>query len=242
MRIGTWNVEYARGLTHNARRQVRLQQADADIWILTETHDDLTPGEDWQAVSSDTRRGADPGGRWVTIWTRLPLIKALDVTDADRTAACLVEAPTGPLIVFGTVLPWHADRGEIPTTPPSRNWQEQYRVIPDQAADWRRLQAAFPQAALCVAGDLNMNLGGPQYYGTATGRTLLADAMAASGLKAATAFDCVPAGLLEHPMIDHVLLPQAWMAAARVAHAWEGTSPSDGKLSDHSGAVVEVSD
>ena len=138
------------------------------------------------------------------------------------------------------MLPWHADRGEIPTTPPPRNWQEQYRAIPDQAADWRRLQATFPQAALCVAGDLNMNLGGPHLYGTAEGRALLAEAMASSGLAAATAFGCLPAGLLQHPMIDHILLPQAWMAGARVAQAWEGADHIHGRLSDHSGVVVEV--
>jgi len=35
---------------------------------------------------------------------------------------------------------------------------------------WRRLREQFPDLPIVVAGDLNMNLGGQHYYGTARGR------------------------------------------------------------------------
>lgn len=42
MRIGTWNVEYAyEGRLDVLRRVMTVNQAD--IWVLTETHDDLVP-------------------------------------------------------------------------------------------------------------------------------------------------------------------------------------------------------
>ncbi len=42
MRIGTWNVEYAYAPRLAALREV-LTANSADIWVLTETHDDLMP-------------------------------------------------------------------------------------------------------------------------------------------------------------------------------------------------------
>jgi hypothetical protein len=46
VKIGTWNVEYAEGEAKNRLRLQRLHQAQADVWVLTETHDrlDLGPG------------------------------------------------------------------------------------------------------------------------------------------------------------------------------------------------------
>lgn len=40
LRIGTWNVEYA-NLANNPRRLELMHTANADIWVLTETRDEL---------------------------------------------------------------------------------------------------------------------------------------------------------------------------------------------------------
>jgi len=40
------------------------------------------------------------------------------------------------LIVFGTVLPWHSDRGKHPIGTKVRNWSEHYRVIDEQCEEW----------------------------------------------------------------------------------------------------------
>ncbi len=236
MRIGTWNVEYARGVDKNARRLRRLREMDCDVWILTETHDDLHPGPEYTALSTEPRMRKGPIGRWTTIWSRFPL-ERVAVTDGDRTVSALVRAPFGQLLVFGTVLPWHTDVGPQQTAPV---WSEFYRVVPEQAREWAALRAAYPDASLCVAGDLNMNLGGPHYYGTAKGRAMLREGIAAAGMRCVTETERVPPGTLAHPNIDHICLSESLAAAAHVSDAWPGTDGDGVRLSDHSGLVVAI--
>ncbi len=239
LRIGTWNLDHARGVTAKARRIALLAAMDADIWVLTETNDDHAP-EGFRGAHSAPRDGSRPGGRWVSIWSRLPILEVIPVADANRTVAALIDTPLGRTVVFGTVLPWHSDRGEPPSDPPPRNWQEQDRVTPLQGAASRDLRHAFPDARLCVAGDLNMNLGGPHLYGTARGRGLLTRAMEEADLACLTSFDRVPAGALKQGLIDHILFDAAYAERAEVVATWEGRTADGARLSDHSGAVVAL--
>lgn len=235
IRIGTWNVQYAAGAAKNVARLERLRGADADVWVLTETHDVLAlPG--YTAVSTEQRPTGRTGGRWTTIWSRYPVIERVTVCDRVRTVGALLDSPIGPLLVFGTVLPWGSDPGSGAV--PARGWSEHHRVIPAQTEEWRHLRARFPGVPMVVAGDLNMNLGGRHYYGTVRGRALLREGMARAELVCATETERVPAGALVDPPIDHVLVPVAWAAQTRVVSAWEGKTPE--RLSDHSGVVVAV--
>jgi hypothetical protein len=76
-RIGTWNVERAPA-SRSSRQRQEVEGANADVWVLTETRDalDLTPA--FHPVSSQAR---PRGERWVTLWSRLPLIQVVDVCD-----------------------------------------------------------------------------------------------------------------------------------------------------------------
>lgn len=239
LRIGTWNLEYAAGAEKNAARRARLRAEDADVWILTETHDDVDLSASHTAVCSTQRPTGRAGGRWTVIWTRWPVVERLAAEDRERTVAAMLESPVGPLIVYGTVLPWHSDPGPDAMSP-AKAWTEQDRVLRLQLAEWARLGERFPGVPLVVAGDLNMNLGGPHYYGTARGRRALREGLAGVGLACATETECVPAGALRHPHIDHVVVPAAWLPRSRVLSAWEGTTARGMRLSDHSGLVVEV--
>lgn len=237
MRIGTWNVEYAKGETKNTRRRERLLRMNCDVWVLTETHDDLDlRGEGYQSVSTIPRATGRAGGHWTTIWSRLPLVKTVDVTNEHRTVAAVLRAPIGELVVFGTVLPWHSDKGDNEN---ARNWEEFYRVVPLQGLEWVRLRAAHPDAYLCVAGDLNMNLGGPHYYGTKPGRAMLEEALRAAGLTCLTRTERTKA-LLRHGPIDHICLSSRLVSGSELVEAWEGTTEDGVRLSDHSGLVVTV--
>jgi hypothetical protein len=236
-RIGTWNVAYAAGEERNRLRHARLMATPADVWVLTETHDALDLSETHAAVSTLQRETGRPGGRWTTIWTRWPVLRHIDVDDPHRTVAALLESPLGVIAVYGTVLPWHSDPG--PGEVPAKSWAEQDRILPLQLAEWRRICDRF-RVPLVVAGDLNMNLGGPHYYGTARGRQALRDGLADLGLACATETDRIPSGMLAHPPIDHVVVPHAWLPTSRVVAAWNGTDEVGRKLSDHSGVVVEV--
>lgn len=236
LRIGTWNVEYAAGAAKNVSRLDRLRSEAADVWVLTETHDDLDLSATHHAANTSQRPTGRAGGRWTTIWTRWPIARRLDTADPLRTLAVEVTSPFGPLLVYGTVLPWGNDPGPDPGSPAS-GWAEMDRVLPIQLAEWRRLREAHAGVPLLVAGDLNMNLGGPHYYGTARCRRTLLGALSELRLACATTHERIPSGLLRHPPIDHVLVPDDW--TTRVFSAWDGTH-GGARLSDHSGLVVEA--
>jgi hypothetical protein len=60
MRIGTWNVEYARPMRMPALLEVMTSNA-ADIWFLTETNDSLQPaGCSFSAHSDPRPQGENP--------------------------------------------------------------------------------------------------------------------------------------------------------------------------------------
>lgn len=239
LRIGTWNTEYAAGEQKNRLRLARLRGEVADLWVLTETHDELDLSPTHEALTSAQRPTGRPGGRWTTIWTRWPVVERLHVDDPFRTVAAVLNSPVGPLVAFGTVLPWHSDTGHLRANP-MKQWAEQDRVLPLQVAEWRRLRQNFPDLPLVVAGDLNMNLGGKHYYGTARGRQTLRDGLAELGLVCVTETARIPAGALRNPPIDHVLVPDAWEPTSRVVGAWEGKTDDGLRLSDHSGLVVQA--
>lgn len=88
-------------------------------------------------------------------------------------------------------------------------------MIPEQAKEWADLRSDHPGVALCVAGDLNTNLGemklaGRANYGTTRGAGLLVDGLDNVGLESVTKTEDVPLGLLDKPHIDHVCLPSKW--------------------------------
>lgn len=239
LRIGTWNVEYAAGAVRNARRAEILRDAEADVWVLTETHDELDLSATHTQVSTEQRPTGRRGGRWTTIWSRFPVLATPAVSDTARTVAALLDSPLGRLLVYGTVMPWGNDSGPEPDAP-ARGWAEQDRVLPEQIAEWVLLRARYPDAALVVAGDFNMNLGGKHYYGTPRGRVTLREGLAKNGLFCATETERLRPGLLRYPPIDHVAVPAAWEGRTDVIAAWEGTTVDGLKLSDHSGLVVEL--
>jgi endonuclease/exonuclease/phosphatase family metal-dependent hydrolase len=239
-RVGTWNVEYGAGTYKNELRLARLRDESADVWVLTETHDDLDLSPTHVPISTAPRPNRPPGSRWTSIWSCWPIIERLDVGDPVRTVAALLRGPDGPLVIYGTVLPWQTDAGPNAEAP-AKGWTEHHRVLPMQLTEWRELRERFPDALFIVAGDFNMNFGEKQDYGTARGRTILRDGLAASGLSCLTEAERIPEGLLNRPPVDHVVVSAKWTPGSRIVAAWEGTTDAGLKLSDHSGLVIEVS-
>lgn len=239
MRIGTWNVEYAAGAEKNAKRFDVMRTNPADIWVLTETHDDLDLSSTHAAVHSLQRPTGRSGARWVSIWSTFEVLYRIDVGDPERTVAAMLNTPLGLMVVYGTVLPWHSDRGKHAEGAEVPYWSEHHREIRRQAAEWSDLRERHKSALMCVAGDLNMNINGPHYYGTKLGRSLLADATDANRLTCVTSTDRLSGDALQHPPIDHILLSDDLENRTRVVAAWEGML--DGiRLSDHSGLVIEI--
>jgi len=237
LRIATWNVEYAAGAERNERRLQLLLRADADLHVLTETHDDLIlPGYTPVSTLQRPGRNARAGSRWTTIWSRLPVVRQVQTVDRLRTCAVELE---DHVLIFGTVLPWHSDPGPGGSQAP--NWTEFRRIVPEQGAEWLRLREQYPSHDIVVAGDFNQSLASRHYYGSRELRRLLEHQCAAAGLEVLTglADERVP---LSHPVIDHIAVsPGAGRSVSPgEVHGWEGSWDGAGRLSDHSGVVVSV--
>ena len=241
IRIGTWNVQYGVGADKNVRRLAVLDEQDADVWVLTETNDQLDLSDRYQPVHAARRYSPGNAGRWVTVWTRLPIVSTHATADVLRTVAVTVDAGSDGLVcVYGTVLPWQHDAGPDPLAPVP-GWQEFYRVTPLQAREWALLQHSAPENMLVVAGDLNQSLGGPHYYGTTRGRALLRDMLGSASLTCLTETESFAVGVLDNPPIDHICAaPPAGRAIRAAVHGWNKTNADGVVLSDHSGVVASL--
>jgi endonuclease/exonuclease/phosphatase family metal-dependent hydrolase len=227
IRIGTWNIDTASADKNSIRRSV-LQGHEADIWVLTETHDELSPGDEFSAVHSDQAdvavapRKLREGNRWVSIWSRYPIIRQIEVKDRQRTVAALIDTPASRLLVYGVVLPW---QGQTPGFK---------AVVEGLAAEWLELQRKFPDASLCIAGDFNAWMNEGDDIPGKPGIVTLHQAMKACALSCATQPGKVPNGWLKEPPIDHVLLPNN--CSAKIVHAWDG--PPAGLTDEHHSLLV----
>lgn len=245
MRIGTWNVEYVfKERLDVLRRVLALRENQADIWVLTETHDEFVPPGMEFVVHAEPRpknySAIRPGSRWVSIWSRYPIVEQVTLPGADlkRTTCAILDIGEGrTLAVYGTVMPWHSDQSEHPPASPLPNWSEHHRVLPLQCAEWRTLREKYPDASLCVAGDYNTDMGTGARYGTKQGIASLRAGLDDCDLFCATEPGRVPVGLLPVLPIDHISLPHEWQTSTKVVSAWPAFK---GVISDHSGLVVEV--
>jgi hypothetical protein len=239
LKIGTWNVEYGRGVEKNATRRGLLLDQDADVWVLTETHDELDLSPQYTSATTTPRYPRAVESRWTTIWTKRPSMECFDTRDRARTLAVAVNVAGWEVIVYGTVLPWQFDAGPSGDAP---GWTEFARVAPLQGEEWAILRAQHPNAVVIVAGDFNQNLGGPHYYGTKQCRCLLRKQLVGADLVCLTDADDISPGTLVNPPIDHVCVgvPAGKYLVSKVVTGWEGTQGGV-RLSDHSAVVAEMS-
>lgn len=249
MRIGTWNLDHARALTRDTGRSALrdedrvdlIDRFDSDVVVLTETHDRIRPSpSDFTAVHSNPRPFCPEGERWTTIWTRLPVMRVLRTNDPLRTVAAIVEHASGPVLVFGTVLPWHADVGDGRMEPSPRNWAEHRRVVAEQTAEWRSLAEANPGARIAIAGDWNTDLlagsGLESYtYGLVAETDLLLSTAADLRLEVPTRHVPDP-GPQRDWLIDHV----AVTSAATSVESAAAVDRDAIDLSDHPFVSVDV--
>lgn len=239
LRIATWNVEYGRGEEKNARRRALIEEKDADVWILTETSDalDLSGTHPHSGVARE--QPGDRGGRWTTIWSRLPIRRTLTLADPQRCVGVIIASPLGEVVVIGVVLPWNGDSGPDPSRL-TRGWEEFHRVVPHYGTEWLTVRRDHPDTTVVVAGDLNQDLGGRHFYGSPACRELLLEQLGAAGLTVLTTTDRLSPGALAHPPIDHLCAgpPRGHQLTSDV-DGWEG-SIAGARLSDHSGVIADI--
>jgi hypothetical protein len=244
MKIATWNLARVRPTnTQRCAEIVRwLDAVDADVWVLTETHDSVSPGPGYSAVTTaQPDRPGEPGERWATIWSRLPIEPLPPTRDVARSVAALVRPTTGhPLVIYGTVLPWLGS--------PWRDFAADNGVafraaLAAQLADWITLVGQFPDGDLCVIGDFNQDLSRRYYYGSRANRTALLDALRTVGLFALTAdpTDPVRAVARDRASIDHICVPaRVVQQGSPRLEVWPSGAAPDRRLSDHYGVAADL--
>ena len=244
-RIATWNLQRPR--TTCAQRipyiLTRLHDVDAAVWVLTETNSviDLSTTHS-PIVSPAVQTLHCPGENWTTIWSRYPA-KAVQTIDPTVAVCAEIDTPDGQWIVYGTVLPYHADRGQSGC---EINWSEHYRVISLQGEDWRSLRGRFPDHRFCVAGDFNQSRDGlrwpwGQYYGTEMGRELLTAELDRTRLKCVTEVNLLAERkLTTRSTIDHICVDLDSASRVQCVNAWEAGCGDGVPLSDHSGISIDI--
>ncbi|MDP1609427.1 MAG: hypothetical protein Q8M11_00100 [Sulfuritalea sp.] len=244
MKIANWNLE--RVLPSQSRVSVihdHFAAIDADIWILTETHELVGPGDGFSSVmSGEPDRESKPGEHWAGIWSRHP-IKHLPsfVSDAARCTAAHISHPDiGEIVVYSTVLPWGGSTWRGIKSADGAAFEA---ALGAYVGDWQNIRAAFPNALRVIAGDFNQDLAPYHYYGSKKQRKLLESGLSAAGVIARTAeandpIDWEPTQ--RHACIDHICTSE--LSGIRVGKPirWPESGKPDPRLSDHFGVAVEL--
>jgi len=253
MRIGTWNVEYA-NRTRNPDRLAILTARNADIWVLTETHCDLDLSETHGSICSEQRPSlgndkVNDGSTWVTIWSRFPLVRKIAVPDTRRMVAAIFDAPDGPMVVAGVVLPWHDDVGDEPAEPRPSQWGEHRRVLRDQMPVLlRTLREELSGSRRVIAGDFNSHQAIPYplsqpYPHDESLRRHLAALLSNDSFTCHTANEMyplpLPPRLVPLTLVDHVCTD---FGPAERLETWSGIDGKSPRLSDHPGVVITLAE
>jgi hypothetical protein len=156
IKIATWNVQRpCNGGTLNPQRLQKIREGDADIWILTETRDVISLGANWHSLSSFPIPDYHAEGETlVTIWSKWP-IRAVSASRFTACAEILVPS-VGPLLVYGSVIPWDKDEGFSKRFKAGR-WEEHRRQVKVQTSEWEVLSKSYPEHLMCIAGDFNQH-------------------------------------------------------------------------------------
>ena len=244
MRIANWNLQRVHPSESRAERIVKqLKLVQADIWVLTETHELISPGELFSSVMSGMHDAeSKPGEHWAGIWSRFPL-KHLPsfVSDESRCTAALIKHPEiGEVTVYATVLPWIGSAWRDIEAAGGAAFEA---ALNTYTTDWQKLRAAFPNALHVVAGDFNQDLAPYHYYGSKIQRAVLQDALVAAHMKAVTGGLNDPVGTdiaNRHACIDHICISDSPAVQVIKTTRWPGAGKPDLQLSDHFCLAVDL--
>jgi len=241
MRIATWNVERPtpKQTPKNEARLEKIREINADIWILTESHEviDLS-GTHHGAATKPSARKPRPGEYCAAVWSRWPILRRIDTADPTEAVCVEVEHPDGPLLVYGSIIPWDGCKGPDGNSP---KWEEHYRYIEWHGRDWLRLRHEFPDHPLITGGDYNQNRDGARWYGTRKGRDMLTGALEDAGLRCVTEEDFVKTGKLQkRHTVDQICMDLLLAEKIELVGAWERERSDGLRLSDHSGIYVDL--
>ena len=85
----------------------KIREVNADIWILTETHEVIDLSETHHGVTTTpSLRKPRSGESCAAIWSRWPIRRHIDTADSSEAVCVEVEHPSMPLLVYGSISAW----------------------------------------------------------------------------------------------------------------------------------------
>ncbi len=239
MRIATWNLERPRSGSAAKNKAIldQLIAIDADVWVLTETSDAIKLSGYFAASSPPVSGYHAAGANFTTVLSRWPIGCRLPTQSSSLSVCVEVAAPTGPCLVYGTIMPYANYRG---ADGQSKRSVEHCRSISAHQADWKRLRAEFPAHSIVVAGDFNQSRDGSGWYEDAESARALSAALAECGLACSTQEDFRRSFGLDRAAIDHVCIGGPLGAISARVEAWPGTTAGGLRVSDHNGVLVSA--
>ena len=241
-RIATWNLDHAFNGSRPVQKQInKIADIDPDVIVLTETCSrvDLTGLGYVRQTTAQNRYSK----QYSAIWSKHPIAERIETYDKVMTTCARIDLPTGPLIVYATIITYHGDKGRDGL---SRTWEEHHKEVDRQASDWRHIQEQYPGVNFLVAGDFNETLDGSKRYLPNTNSAHLEEKLKKSSLVCVTREDFGASGKLKaDPIkgyyrhnIDHICISGNAYQLVQ-AGAWDHFD--DGvQYSDHNGVYVDL--
>ena len=237
MRIGTWNLNRASPHGPRGAAQVNfMSQIGADLWLVTEVHEDLRLGADPMHLAVTRLDGGKV--RWCGISSRWPLTP-VDV-EMESLALARVVAPSGPLLVATSVMPWRGGGRFWAGRADAHDRERFAETLTEHLGAIQRSRQ--PSEPVVWGGDFNQTLDGPETGCSEGGRGLLLDAFASLGLVAVTrTLAQAEVGL---DTIDHVAVPTSWVTdlLPRRSERVQPRTINGTPLSDHCCYICEPSE
>jgi hypothetical protein len=238
-RIATWNLDRSgvRATSRIPRQLDKIQEINADFWILTKTHSSIALQSYEPAASQRDPNCQKEGESHVTIWSRFPLRK-IETADPVFTVCAELTLPSGHarMLLYGSII---TNGSDGVSDGAARPWERHRAAVRQQTKEWLKLRMQYPDHVLCIAGDFNESLDGTRGYGVADARKGIKLALVAGGMRCATDVNMrAPPFNLKRATVDHICVSDNARAAVHVG-AWEGTAHGL-KLSDRNGVLVDL--
>lgn len=233
MRVATWNLQSDKPLTQDREALFRraMVEVNADVWVLTETWVQFSPGEGYcRAAESRLADDLTPvDRRWVAIWVKSSSdTERQEVQGQPDRMACVQIKKRGQqdVVVIGTVLPAPGDR-RYPTA------DDFCTALIGQVAEWGPLWGTPRSSIFLVAGDFNQSLPRQGNFGSIKGEIALLEA-----LKRHDLFCLTPGNdpLTKKPRIDHICVSRNGLQAPLLPQvgAWKTPCIGEKEITDHS--------
>ena len=232
MKIATWNVERLKHQNSLDKILSVIDDAQADILVLTETDERIKPHYRYSSHTPKLRDAPSdyhmpgryknhlvsdfykPTENRVSIYTNYHCVKQYETYD-QYTAICVeLETEVGNLLVYGTIIGILGNRDE--------SFKQDLLL---QAKDYERISKA---GNICICGDFNCSFA-DNYYFTNFGRDTLSASFAHNNISLLTEN--------QPECIDHIAISRDYVGTAQVNVSEWNLGKS---LSDHKGVIVEI--